>query len=181
MKPSAHELFEILAREHAESVFAFLRAAGHSHDQADDLLQESLLVAWRRIDDFDRKRSFGPWLRGIAAKLSMARKRKLAGSKEATLESQVLEHLQHRFDQLDHVTGFAFQEKIEILRVCLNNLSQTDREIVGKKYQGDSTLVEIASALALNLETVKKRIQRARTSLKDCIVGKLNELSTIQS
>lgn len=176
MNPTAHEMFEILVREHGPSVFAFLRAAGHANEEADDLLQESLIVAWRRLDDFDRRRSFGPWLRGIAAKVSLARRRNHASEPINVGDEQILEHLQHRFDQLDQVAGFEFTEKIGVLRKCLESLSETDRKIVATKYQANATLAEIASRLSMSLDAVKKRIQRARTSLKNCIVGKLNEI-----
>lgn len=179
MKPTAHEFFEILAREHARMIYAFLRASGHSQDVADDLLQESLLVAWRKIDTFDRQRPFGPWLRGIAAKLSLARFRQSARSKETTFESDVIEHLQSRFDQIDAAHGFEFQEKLEILRQCLEALSDTEKQIVHGKYRDNSPLNEIAAALSINVETAKKRIQRARAKLRRCVAGKLDAIKPL--
>ena len=177
MKPEAHEFFEILAREHAPMVYAFLRASGHSSAAADDLLQETLLVAWSKIGTFDRTRPFAPWLRGIAANVSLARWRKLGRSKERALSSEVIEHIQHRFEQLDAAHGSEFTQKIAILQDCLERLQQTERVIVQKKYHDGWSLAEIATSISLNLETVKKRIQRARAKLKRCIISKLDRIS----
>ena len=53
----------------------YLRAAGCDDALLDDIWQESMLVAWRKLDEFDRSKPFGPWLRGIAARTLMASRR----------------------------------------------------------------------------------------------------------
>jgi tmRNA-binding protein len=63
------DLFEILMREHIDSVRAFLLSSLRDAVAAEDVLQETFLVAWRILDRYDRKLPFGPWVRGIAAKL----------------------------------------------------------------------------------------------------------------
>ena len=55
----------------------------------DDIFQEVLVVAWRRLPEYDRKRSFGPWLRGIARNLVMEHHRKGAAAL-ASLDEAVL-------------------------------------------------------------------------------------------
>ena len=83
-------VFEILVRENAEMLLAFLRSAVRDTHAVDDLFQESMLTAWRRLSEFDRTRSFGPWLRGIAAKLTLAYYRNHA-QQAAPLDQATLE------------------------------------------------------------------------------------------
>ena len=52
----------------------FLRSRVNDEAAVDDLFQETMLVAWKRLDDCDLSRPFGPWLRGIAHRLVMAPK-----------------------------------------------------------------------------------------------------------
>ena len=54
----------------------YLRAAVRNQSAVEDLFQETMLVAWRRLNEYDRSYPFGPWVRGIAAKLIMAHFRK---------------------------------------------------------------------------------------------------------
>ena len=75
-------LFEILVRENADSLTAFLRASVYNEAAADDLFQETMLIAWRKIGEYDRSRPFGAWLRGIAKRLALAHFRK--ASREVT-------------------------------------------------------------------------------------------------
>ncbi|MEM7312806.1 MAG: sigma-70 family RNA polymerase sigma factor [Planctomycetota bacterium] len=180
MATEAHEMFEILAREHAPMVFAFLRAAGHQSNVAEDLLQEALIVAWKKIDTFDRKRPFGPWLRGIAGKLSLAEFRKSSTAKEATVEAEVIEHLQCRFDNLDRAEGFSFDEKVKILDQCLGRLSADEQTIVVEKYQNNRQLKQIAKLVSLSVEAAKKKLQRARARIKACMVRQLTGLAESQ-
>ena len=43
---------------------------GHFPGNHVDLFQETMVVAWRRLDDFDHTRPFGPWLRGLPSSRS---------------------------------------------------------------------------------------------------------------
>ena len=62
------QVFEVLMRENADMLLAFLRASVRDKHAAEDIFQETMIVAWRRMDSFDRERSFAKWLRGIAKK-----------------------------------------------------------------------------------------------------------------
>jgi RNA polymerase sigma-70 factor (ECF subfamily) len=64
--PDAKTLFETLVREHADMLTVYLRSALGDVSDVYDLFQETMIVAWRRLDDFDHRRSFGAWLRGVA-------------------------------------------------------------------------------------------------------------------
>ena len=68
--PDAADVFAILVREHGERLLAYLRASVPS-SAVDDLFQDTVLVAWRRLGDYDRTRPFGAWLRGIARNIVM--------------------------------------------------------------------------------------------------------------
>ena len=64
--------FEILARENARMLTVYLRSIVCDDSTVDDLFQEAMVVAWKRLDECDLSKPFGPWLRGIASRLVMA-------------------------------------------------------------------------------------------------------------
>ena len=86
MDTKARTAFEILARENSRMLMVYLRSLVRDEAAVDDLFQETMVIAWRRIDDFDRSRSFGKWIRGIAGKLVLAHFRK-AGKNPRLLRS----------------------------------------------------------------------------------------------
>jgi RNA polymerase sigma-70 factor (ECF subfamily) len=55
-----------LVRRHAPAVGRFLYSSGASRDEIDDLVQEALFRAFRRLDGWRREASFRSWLFAIA-------------------------------------------------------------------------------------------------------------------
>ncbi len=165
--PSARQIFEILVREHADMLTAYLRSLVHAHDAVDDLFQETMLIAFRRLDDYDRTRPFGPWLRGIASNLVLEYRRKNARG-AMSCEPEILEALEHHFNATSRMHGDTFRERAGKLSDCLTRLPEKLREVVELAYARGMLLRQIAESLSAGEEAVKKRIQRAREALIDC-------------
>jgi RNA polymerase sigma-70 factor (ECF subfamily) len=165
--PSGREVFEILARENADMLTAYLRSLLGADHALDDIFQEALVVAWRRLSEYDRQRPFGPWLRGIARNLVMEHHRR-GRVRAAAVDEAVLEALDARFDQFGR-SGEGFRERAEQLLGCLSRLPESMREVVEMVYARGLMLKQIALAVGAAEETIKKRMQRARASLADCL------------
>ena len=164
-------LFEILVRENADSLTAFLRASVRDASTADDLFQETMLIAWKRIGEYDRERPFGAWLRGIARRLVLAHWRKSA--REVPLSNErVLDFLDRRVAQVDRQPGDTLEEKIAALRDCIEGLTPLYREPIELHYRQRSTTERIAARLATTRDAVQKRLQRARAQLAECLERK---------
>src|ERR1700761_1880379 len=74
------DAFRVLVERHARAVFRLAyRMTGNEID-AEDMVQETFLRAWKQIAKFDGRASFGTWLHRICANCSLdlirARKRK---------------------------------------------------------------------------------------------------------
>ncbi len=169
-RPSASDLFEILVREHFDMLIAFLRSLGVREDLVDDIAQESLMVAWRRLADFDRARPFGPWLRGIAARVAMAQRRQAIRGASG-VDPAVLEALESMIARFERQPGDTFAERAARLEGCLQKLPATLREVVELAYGRGMLLGEIAASVDSSEEAIKKRIQRARVILSRCVLG----------
>ena len=169
---TTHGLFEILVREHADMLTVYLRAAVRDPAAVDDLFQETLIVAWRTLERFDRERPFAPWLRGIAGRLVMAYRRKSAIA-PVVCDASMLEHFEHRLSALSHKSGDTLDEKLDCLRDCLEKLPGEYREAVRLRYLEDVPSETLAQRLNLSLEALKKRLQRGRARLLDCLTRKL--------
>jgi RNA polymerase sigma-70 factor (ECF subfamily) len=105
--PDARKLFETLVREHADMLSIYLRSALGNTTDVDDLFQETMIVAWRRLDDFDQSQPFGPWLRGMARKLLLAHDRKRC---RWLCDSEMLNHIESRLSSLSHPSVSSYRE-----------------------------------------------------------------------
>ncbi len=171
----SRELFEILVRENMDMVRAFLLSAVRDPNVADDLLQEAFLIAWKNLDRYDRTRPFGPWVRGIAGKLVLSHRRKMARSKVFACDDETLEYLESEFDRLQGLSGDTFDEKMAALRDCMAGLTEKQRQTIEMHYESGLQCKDIAPKLGLGLESVKKHLQRGRAALLRCIEGKVSE------
>lgn len=168
--PDARKLFETLVREHADMLIVYLRSSLGNISDVDDVFQETMIVAWRRLDDFDHTRPFGPWLRGIARKLVLAHDRKRVRN---LCNSRVLARVETRLDQITARPGDTWEEKLELLRECVNSLPDHYRTVVTQRYFQQQAIQQVSELLELSSSVVKKRLQRARSLVLECIESKL--------
>lgn len=142
---------EALARE-AGPVRQWL--SRRAHDEADDLLQETMARAWRHRGSYDAARPLGPWL-------------------HQTARSVLVEHLraQGRRPELQELGEAAEPERSDMLAErelvarLVASLVPVERSCLLRFHQHGESLEEIAAALGLPLGTVKSHLHRARRKL----------------
>jgi len=167
---NARKLFEALVREHADMLTVFLRSILNNPSDVDDLFQETMVVAWRRLDDFDETRAFGPWLRGIAKNLVLAHHRKRVSR---ALDPAALERVDSRLGQLSAQPGDTWDEKLQVLRICVDSLPEHYRKVVELRYFHQQAVRQVSEVLQVSNAAVKKRLERARSRVLDCVQRKL--------
>jgi len=170
----ARDLFEILVRENIDSVRALLLASVRDNAAAEDLIQETFLVAWKQLDKYDRQLPFGPWVRGIASKLVLNWRRKQARHKVVYCDEEVLGVVQGRFDAFDRMGGDTFDDRLEELRQCMGQLTERQTQAIQLHYDHGLHCKEIARRLDLGVEAVKKHLQRGRAVLHRCLDRKMD-------
>ena len=164
---SAEEVFEVLARQNSGALLAFIRSFVRENAMVDDVYQETLMIAWRRLETYDRERPFGPWLRGIAHKvvLSTFRKAGREYSVDAALLGvieQKVSHLESR--EIEHGSVGSAE-----INECVSLLPDGFRDAIELVYRSDRSVSDAAHAAQIGVEAMKKRVQRARALLADCL------------
>ena len=168
----AKKAFEILMRENADMLLAFLRASVRDPHAVDDIFQETMIVAWRRLDDFDSDRSFAKWLRGIAGKLVLAHFRQ-SGQQSPSFDQATLEWMEYRFAKIDVIRGDSLSERLALLHECIEALADENRATIEARYLKQRSLGQIETEMGVALQTIKKRLYRARLQLGSCLERKL--------
>jgi RNA polymerase sigma-70 factor (ECF subfamily) len=158
--------FAELVRRHQSAVRACLRklTAGN-HALADDLAQETFVLAWRNLKSFRQEARFSTWLYRIATNcwLADARKRRelLLGDAHDDLAEDDL-----RPDG-DLATDHARSATLKIdLERAMAALSEGERAAIVQCYHNDLTHEEAAYVLGMPVGTVKTHVLRAKQKLK---------------
>ena len=161
--------FSELVRRHQSAVRTTLRrlTAGN-HALADDLAQETFMLAYRNLKSFRQEAQFSTWLYRIAtnAFLADARKRKeeLLGDRDQDLALEEVDG--GPYEEAaghDHTRGASL--RIDMDR-ALAVLSDAERAAIVQCYHNDLSHEEAAVALNCPVGTVKTHILRARAKLK---------------
>ncbi len=163
--------FSELVRRHQSSVRATLRrlTAGN-HALADDLAQETFLLAYRNLRSFRQEARFSTWLYRIAtnAFLAHARKRKeeLLGNADADVAEA---------DDADAPADVAAADPARSANLRLDmeralaRLSDAERAAVVQCYHNDLSHEEAAYVLNCPVGTVKTHLLRAKQKLKSLL------------
>jgi RNA polymerase sigma-70 factor (ECF subfamily) len=99
-----------LVRRHAPAVGRFLYSSGASRDEIDDLVQEALFRAFRRLDGWRGEASFRSWLFAIAGNVLRDEYRRRKGRQVLSIEDRDLP------DRADPHADLAATETQEQLR-----------------------------------------------------------------
>ncbi|MCB9892034.1 MAG: sigma-70 family RNA polymerase sigma factor [Planctomycetes bacterium] len=175
-KVAAHDVFEILVREHEPRLRAYVATLVRDSAAIDDLVQEAFVVAWRNLARYDRALPFGPWIRGIGHKLCLAHHRKRQRSKLAFVGDDVMQHFDHLFAELDAHGGDTLQDELASLRICFDKLPEHQQNVLRLHYEDQLDCGAIGQNTGRTREAVKKLLQRGRAWLGDCIAQRLQAM-----
>jgi RNA polymerase sigma factor (sigma-70 family) len=163
------ERFAVLFDRHALYIHRYLaRRAGRQ--VADDLVAETFLTAFAKRDRYDLGYSDArPWLYGIATNLVGQQRRDEARQyrirRGAVAEPEVPDHA-------DRVAaGVTAQTMRALLDAALAALPAGDRDVLLLIAWEQLTYQEVSRALAIPAGTVRSRLHRARTKVRQALAG----------
>jgi RNA polymerase sigma-70 factor (ECF subfamily) len=166
------EAFRALVERHSRAVFRLAyRMTGNEHD-AEDVVQETFLKAYRRLPQFEARAQFGSWLHRIAANSALDLLRARARREETPLAPVDGEESAHASlpagdpapDRL--VFGVEVQRR---LRAGMARLSSLERVAFVLRHHEGLSIREIASSLDLEENAAKHSIFRAVRKMREAL------------
>ena len=161
-------LLRELYENHAGPLLAFvLRIANGDRLRAEDIVQETILRAWRNAHLLNANggRSLRPWLVTVARRIAIDGYRSDAGQPR-----QVYDH------DLNNTASAAMgpddpERVVESVAMndALRDLTHAHREILVETYFNGRTIAEAAQKLAIPLGTAKSRVHHALRSLREAL------------
>jgi len=153
-----------LVRRHARPLARFLAGAGAPEADVDDLVQETLIRAFRSVDRFRGQCQFRTWLMTIGGNVLKDFGRRIArGRKIMPLDDGVRDGAG---DPHDHAEA---NEAEALLAAGLKVLSRLQREVFLLRAQQGLEYEEIAAALATTAGAARVHYHHAVRRLKEIV------------
>lgn len=166
--------FEELVIRYEQKVFQLAYRLSGNADDASDLAQESFIKVYRYLGQWKGQAAFSTWLYRIVTNtfLDDVRKRKrrplVAISLDATIPTEEGEVVREfPSTDADPEQEYLQRELQQVVQTALAELAPEYRVVLTLRDIQGHTYEEIAQITKLNLGTVKSRISRGRTALRE--------------
>jgi RNA polymerase sigma-70 factor (ECF subfamily) len=145
-------------------IFVYAMSLLHDSHEAEDVLQETNLVLWRKFNQYQPGTDFASWACRVAY-FEVLKARKKKGRSERLLSDQFIETLAAGCER----TMCDWDDRQEALKQCMRKLNDRDRELVRSRYQPGATTRGIAEASGRSVQGTRKSLLRIRNALLDCV------------
>lgn len=170
--------FGELVKRYEQKLYSFSRRMCREEADAQDLVQETFLSAFRYLNEFRHETRFKNWLYRIAASACIRkhRKSKFAPDREVSLDDFESGELAEFSDQVPEwarapLDQLLNEELLAMLNDAIHALPEKYRlVIVLRDIEGFST-EEAAQILGLSPANIKVRLHRGRLFLRDRLKG----------
>ncbi|MHB8900834.1 MAG: sigma-70 family RNA polymerase sigma factor [Thermoguttaceae bacterium] len=158
------EQFARLLGRCQRKVFLYVLGLIHNAADAEEVLQETNVILWRKFDDYQAGTSFESWACRVAyfealkCRERIARQRRVFG---VNLVEMLAEDAIQLVDQFD--------DRRDALEGCLRKLRDVDRALVLRRYQPGATTRRLAEATGRSVQGTRKSLHRIRMTLLECI------------
>ena len=165
------EAFRILVERHGRAVFRLAcRMTGNEHD-AEDVVQEAFLKAFRKLGEFEERAQFGSWIHRIAANcaydLLRARARTEARIERGGSEDGPALDVAASDPAPDRL--LAGDEVRRRLRAAMARMSVLERSAFTLRHIEGLSIAEISTALDLDTSAAKQSVFRAVRKVREAL------------
>lgn len=174
---SDQKAFAELLQRYRESIYFMMLKMCNNKDDADDLTIEAFGRAFKKLDQYSPDYAFSTWLFKIASNnaIDFLRKKKQKYSISIDNKIDSAEGAEHsssiRANVLDPEEQFIKKQKIEHLRILVENLKPRYKEMIELFYFEELSHEEISKKLNLPIGTIKAQLFRARDLLYNALKG----------
>lgn len=144
-----------------QALMAFAKKLSRDDEKAKDLVQETLIKAFKAKDRFDPDRNFKSWTFTILKNTFVSDYRKNQRSKIVSLPIEEFSHLKYEVDEGERLKEYIFK-----LRKSIEKLSSKSKEPI-QLYLRGYRYEEISSHLEIPVGTVKSRLNFAKSKLRN--------------
>ena len=162
------DAFRAIVVEYGAIVRAFLGSHLMDPSVVDDLGQQTFIVAFEKLGEFDFSSDMASWLRGIARNelLMHLRRAQQHGKAMERIRSEILKEA---CDGVCRASGRDNPSTLEKLRQCLTRLPENARTVIEARHLGHEKVASMAVRLQTSTVAVSSLLFRARKLLRQCM------------
>jgi RNA polymerase sigma-70 factor (ECF subfamily) len=162
------DAFDALLARYQNRLYRYLVRLTANPALAEDLFQETWLKVITRIHRYDERRPFEPWLFSVARNLATDHLRKASPeSLDEPREGGDTRIAGIGADEPGALERLLDRERRGLLEKRLAELPALYREALTLRFEEEMTFEEIAVVLSAPVSTVKSRVQRALSTLRE--------------
>ena len=175
------EAFRHIMQRCNQRLFRVARAVIGEDSEAEDVLQESYMRAYHKLDSFRGDSTLLTWLTSIVLNEARGRLRKrhtMVGLEQvdaAADDTHQIIQFPSKFGSEDPAVSAARTQIRYLLEHAIDKLPEAFRTVYMMREVEECSVEETASLLAIKPETVKTRLHRARRLLRTSLQGTLAE------
>jgi len=151
-----------------QALFAYVLTLCPQREAAQEILQETNVVLWRKAAEFREQESFIAWACGVARYEMLAHRRRQA--RESLVFDDALVH--------DLATDAAQRaaeptDRTDALKHCLGKLTRHQRELIEGRYAPGGSVRAMSDARNRGANGLSVLLSRIRRQLKECVERRL--------
>ena len=162
--------FTLLVRRYRHVARRAALRVTRGHAGTEDVVQDALLQAYRHLDRFEGRSTFGSWLFRVTTNAALMDLRSVRRHARASLEPKLVDVLA-RGRELDVVVGD--RELAWHAARAVNALPEPDRSVFIRSALEQAPLGDVARELDLTVSAVKSRLHRTRNALRVTLANAL--------
>ncbi len=163
--------FEALMRRHNPRVYHAVRGILRDGPDVEDAMQQTYLLAYAHLAEFEGASSFTTWLTRIAIHEALGRVRR--SDRVVLVRDGELPEDDVTPPEPDPEERAASAEAARCLERCIDDLPPIYRSVLILRDVDQLTTAEAAEALAISEPTVRIRLHRARRALRRALSARM--------
>jgi len=165
------QAFKDIISLYQQKVFLLAYSILRNREDALDVVQETFMRLYQKLDAYDKERNFQAWLLQIAKNLSIDYYRKHNARRREMESNRSVEDL--RLAAGDHRSNPSSSELRGVISRCLEKLGERQRLIFVMRHFNGLEYREIAQILGISVGTVKSLHFKAVRNLKNWLSPEL--------
>jgi len=157
------------ALAHRVELLAYARSLLGSYAEADDAVQEALLVVVKKFDQFQQGTSMLAWCRAIV-RLEVLRIKQQHRREQSLAERLLDDAIDATFDEFQtSQRRDDAQVWHEALERCLERVPKRGRNVLQARFVDELSYQQIGQRLGMTLEAVRKALFRLKKQVRACV------------
>lgn len=168
-------LFEILIRRNNPFLFKIGMSYGYSHEDVEDLMQDTFVSAYTNLRTFENRSSFKTWIIRIMLNHCYQKKQRMSYKTEQTSKKSITEKSTPMFSSNHHQDSAKIllnHELNQVIENAITTIPMEYRMVFSLREISGLNVSETAHLLNITETNVKVRLNRAKNMLRKAIEKK---------